>query len=66
MTMFNRYSAIKAKLKDRLSDKTSWGRNELLPVVDEVLLAAADEEIAHLIEKLDVADGWASSSLWKD
>jgi hypothetical protein len=59
--MFNRYSVIKAKLKDRLSEKTSWGRNELLTVVDEVLLAVADEEIAQITKKLDVVDEWVPS-----
>ena len=28
---------FKAELKDRLKEKTNWGRNELIAVTDEVL-----------------------------
>ena len=49
--MCNRYSEIRKKLKEKLQEKTSWGRNELLTAIDEVLLEAADDEIQAAEQK---------------
>ena len=43
-----RFSSIRAELRIRLQVKTSWGRNELLNLLDEVLLEQADKELEQL------------------
>ena len=41
------YAELKADLFAALDKKTSWGRNELKIVIDDVFLAAADKELAR-------------------
>jgi hypothetical protein len=48
--MSNRYSDIRQRLYDALREKTSWGRNELMAKIDQILLEAADDEIKECQE----------------
>lgn len=41
----DRYSELRERIRQRLTAKTSWGRNELFNMIDEVLLATADDEL---------------------
>ena len=45
------YAELKANLFAALEKKTSFGRNELKEIINDVFLAAADKEIALLDPK---------------
>lgn len=49
----NRYSVIRERVTAALQTKTGWGRNEILAVLDEVLLAVADEELSFSYASAD-------------
>jgi len=53
--MTQRYTDIRQRLYYALREKTSWGRNELMAKIDQVLLEAADDEIEHCQESAPTA-----------
>jgi len=49
----NRLQDIRTRLREALQAKTSWGRNELYAMLDEVLIEQADQELAARPESAD-------------